>query len=57
MCDCIPDDPLTLSEACMRQAENENDMMWWTEYIDRMSNTELINFLERVQKNYGGVMK
>jgi hypothetical protein len=48
---------MTLTEACTNQAVDElraaNSYTPYWEYIDSMSNFELLQFLERVNTNYG----
>jgi hypothetical protein len=48
---------MTLTEACTNQAIDElkdaNSYIPYYEYIDSMSNFELLQFLERVNINYG----
>jgi len=43
---------MTLTYACMLQA-NEESLEYSGDYINDLTNWELIQFLERVQKNYG----
>ena len=44
---------MTLSEQCELQAKTETlgTFIFWKEYIDNLSNWELIQFLERLERN------
>ena len=48
---------LTLTEACIEQAEAELDNGDYDDYINNMTNWELIQFLERVETNHGQDLK
>lgn len=43
---------MTLSDACMLQA-NQESLEYSEDFINELTNWQLIEFLERVQKNYG----